>query len=183
MPKKKQGHQHGGAMYDRVANFLFPANPIRDGERHAVLKTPVGFMMANYMGPNTDLLSKLRGNVLPISYADKVAMSHDTDYSLAKNKEDIRKADLKMIAKLNQLQEEGKESLFNIYMGKAPMKIKILLENMGLVSDKAFTTYGEPNSKEDAELLEATRAKLHQEGYGKKKGKKAKPKKKAKKKK
>ena len=41
----------------------------------------------------------------------------------------------------------------------------------------AFTTYGEPNSKEDMDLLLATRSKLEMQGYGKKKKPKAKPKK------
>ena len=179
MPRKKQANnQHGGAMYDRVANYWFPANPIRDGERHAVQRLPTGgWALGNYIGPRTDLISKLKQGVLPISYTDKVAMSHDINYSLAQNHGDIRKADLKMIAKLDQLQKEGKESLFNIYMGKWPMQAKMKLEDWGLVSDKAFTTYGEPNSKEDMDLLLATRAKLEMQGYGKKKKPKAKPKK------
>lgn len=178
---KKSKQQKGAGLYDRSVNYWFPSNPIRDGERHAVLKTPAGWMAASYMGPGTDLISKLRQGVLPVTKSDKVAMSHDTNYSLAKNHADIRAADIKMVNKLKELAATGQDSSFNIYMGMLPIQAKMKLEDWGVVSDKAFTTYGEQNSKEDTELLEKTRAQLQQEGYGrKKKAKRAKPKAKAK---
>ena len=52
------------------------------------------------MGPGTKIVDRLNKNIKPKSYADKVSLKHDIDYTTAKNKNDIRKADEKMLSSL-----------------------------------------------------------------------------------
>ena len=49
--------------------------------------------MANYAGPGTDVIGRLRLGIKPVNTADKAAQRHDLDYTRAKNIKDIRKAD------------------------------------------------------------------------------------------
>lgn len=167
MPRKKK-KQKGKGIYDKVANTLFGAN-LKDGEIHAPVWTKDGLKFGSYIGPGTDLVSRLKSGAEPVSESDRVAQAHDIRYGKAKNASDVRAADLRMVKKLDELQKNKKDYLFNIYMGKLPIKIKMLAEDLGVIKKGSFSDMkGESNATADAKLKE-----LDQKGYGKKKKKSA----------
>ena len=159
----------GGGLYDRVVNAMAPRskNKLKDGEVHPLLYTKDGFQIPSYIGPGTDLYPKLRNNVKPISAVDKVAMAHDIRYTLARNKDEIREADLKMVSKLDSIQKNREDYLYNIYEGKLPIKAKMKMEDWGLVGQDTFTNTTSLPNPEDKELLESHLSALQADGYGK----------------
>tara|TARA_R110000851_G_scaffold16414_2_gene53518 strand:+ start:451 stop:1041 length:591 start_codon:yes stop_codon:yes gene_type:complete len=139
-----------------------------DGERHAPIYTKDGFKRATYEGPGTQIIKRLLSTDPdihePISMTDKTSMAHDIRYSLGKSKQDIRKADEKMIDVINQKKDE--DYWINRKVASIPIKAKMKMENMGLDTSKiaSFGAY----EGEHKPLLENTLEKLEQEGYGKK---------------
>ena len=162
MPRKKK--QRGKGIYDKVANNVFGAN-LKDGEIHAPVYTKDGWKFGAFIGPRTDLHSRIKNGVKPVSKSDKVAQAHDIRYGRARNAADVRDADLRMVRKLDDLQKNKKDYLFNIYMGKLPIKMKMLAEDWGILKKGSFSDMkGETSVHGDAKLKE-----LEQKGYGKKK--------------
>jgi hypothetical protein len=138
--------------------------PVFPGEVHAPLRLPSGGIgIANYMGPGTHVVERVRRGDPPRTASDKVAMAHDIRYSLAPNKG--RAADKKMIAKLNAIQKKKQDRSFNINMGKRPIQAKMALENRGLLSKTRFTD-GAPLNASDRNLLQSKLDMLEQEGFG-----------------
>jgi hypothetical protein len=123
------------------------------------------------MGPRTSIVERLKKNVKPITKSDKTAMAHDIRYTLAKNTDDVRDADIKMINKLSKIADEGSDYKFNIYMGKLPIQAKMKLEDWGLLPKTAFTKAQGLKNEADRPILEENLKRLEQEGYGKKKKK------------
>lgn len=159
--------QKGSGVYDRVVNKIFGSN-LKDGEIHAVLKTPDGFKAASYIGPGTHIVDNIKEGKEPISEVDRVAMGHDLRYLLAKNAADVRKADERMMSVLDRLQKEKKDHLFNIYTGKIPIKAKMMAEDLGLIKKGSFANidYQDTLSKEDLQMAKDKLAELEQSGYG-----------------
>lgn len=155
----------GGGMYDRFMNYMLPhsRNKLRDGEVHPPVWTGNAFEIPSYLGPGTNLSRKIREGVEPITKTDKVAQAHDIRYSLATSVEDVRNADLKMINKLNQLEENNEDYKFNIYTGKIPIKAKMMMEDIGLFSPDKFTSLKLPK---DVDAKQAKLTALEAEGYG-----------------
>ena len=80
------------------------ARPLYPGEKHALLKLPSGGMArASFMGPQTQLLQRLRRGDPPRTLSDKVAKRHDIDYALATDVAGIRKADLRMVKSIQKI--------------------------------------------------------------------------------
>lgn len=150
------------------------------GEEHVLLKLPNGKMgFANYMGPGTNLLTRLRsreaGNIHGRTEADLTAKAHDIRYRLARTNQDskireglVRTADGKMINALDKIKRLGLDNDFNVNLGKRTMQAKILAEDTGLLEKGSFGGNYEPLSLEDRKLLEHELSKLEQKGYGKK---------------
>ena len=167
MPPKKKPVQKGEGLYDRIANRLFGAQ-LKDGEIHAPQYTSQGFRFGRFIGPGTDVFSNIRSGAIPVSKTDKASKLHDILYTLAQNPSDVRAADLRMVKKLESIQKEKGDYLFNLYMGKLPIKAKMLAEDWNLIKKGTFSSQkGALLSKEDREILEKEKAQLTQEGYGK----------------
>jgi hypothetical protein len=171
-PKKRKANkkvQHGDGLYDRIANGLFGAS-MGHNEVHAPQYTEKGFRFGKFIGPGTDVYGGIRKGAKPVSKTDKTAKLHDIMFTLAQNPDDVRAADLRMVKNLDRIQKEKGDYKFNIYMGKLPIKGKMMLEDWGIMKKGSFSGMkGAKVSKENRELLENEKAKLTQEGYGKKK--------------
>ena len=171
MPKKQNKKQSGKGAYDYIARNVF-GSTMSKGEIHAPQYTKDGFRFGKFIGPGTDVFGGIKTKAVPVSGTDKTAKLHDINYTLSQNVGDVRAADLRMIKKLEQLQRDKSDYKFNTYMGSLPIKTKMKLEDWGIIRKGAFSSMtGNELKKEDRELLEKERDALHQEGFGKKKGK------------
>ena len=99
MPRK----QKGCGFYDQTVNRIFGSN-LRDKEIHAPVYTKDGIKFGSFIGPGSDVIGRIRDGIQPVSNSDRVAQAHDLRYGFAKNTDDVRTADLKMVNKLNDLQ-------------------------------------------------------------------------------
>lgn len=144
------------------------ARPIFPGELHAVLKLPnEKFGRANYMGPGTHVLDRLRRGDPPRVLSDKVSQAHDIRYQLSKTEDDVRVADEKMLRKLNQLKREGTDRSINITPAQIGIRGKIIAEDFGLLSRSRFVNLDKEIPPEGKALLQSKLAQLEQEGFGK----------------
>jgi hypothetical protein len=145
------------------------ARPLYQGEKHSLLKLPNGKMaVANFQGPGTRLLERLKRKDPPRTATDTASLAHDIRYGLADNVDDIRRADNIMIKKVNQISNNKSDSRFNIAQARL-IKAKIVGENLGLIKRDAFSGDLSVNkliSKEDKELMEKTLKPLEMKGYG-----------------
>ena len=134
------------------------------GEKHQILKLPSGQLgVANYSGPQTSVVKRIRRKDPPRTQTDKVAQAHDLRYMLNK---DVRQADIKMVNKLSEIQRENTDSRFNTIPAKTAIQAKMKLEDLGLLSASAFNEINKL-STDDRELLKDKLDELEQEGYGK----------------
>tara|TARA_R110000782_G_scaffold206115_4_gene294363 strand:+ start:928 stop:1551 length:624 start_codon:yes stop_codon:yes gene_type:complete len=160
----------GSGWYDRAVNTLLPNAKfkLRDNEYHSILYTKDGFQPASFMGPNTDLMGKIKDGVVPVTDSDRVAMAHDLRYSLSSDKSGVRAADIKMVAKLKEIAKNKSDYRVNIYTGQIPIQAKMKLEDLGVVGDQTFASYG--GLKDDEiPIAKAKLKELELQGYGKKK--------------
>jgi hypothetical protein len=163
----------GKGVYDKVGNYLFSKkdkNKMKDGEKHAILYTDNGLEPAMFMGPGTQTYERIlelqkEGKPLKgLTEADTASLLHDIQYGLARNAEDIRKADLHFINTLKEISKKNKDYGFNVFLGRTGIKLKMLLEDLGLSAD-AFTKYGSAQGDVEKVYREVEK-KLLQEGYG-----------------
>ena len=113
MPKKTRS-QKGAGVYDKSVNWLFHAG-LRDGEIHAPIWTSNGIKFGSFIGPGSDVIGRIREGIKPVSKSDKVAQAHDLRYGNARTPADVRRADMKMVNKLNDLQAKGEEYRVTFY--------------------------------------------------------------------
>jgi len=152
----------------------FKGSQKHEGEFHAPQYTKDGWKYGSYIGPGTQILTRLRdfNNNQPISFTDHASMAHDIRYSLAKSNEDIRNADNRMISTLDRGIKEKKDYRINLEMGKKGIQSKTLFED---VSGKKglFGNVGKDKkfSRRDEQLLRAHLANLELQGFGLKKKK------------
>ncbi len=107
------------------------------GEKHAVLPTSFGPTRANFAGPGTKLLTRLKRGDIGVDgpYGiDAAAKKHDIDYYNAKSYGDIRKADKKFIKGVKQSSSSG--TMKNLTIGA--IKAKNFGEDVGILSKDAF---------------------------------------------
>lgn len=192
MDTLKSVYETGKNIYDKVAQAseiyasgpatvlknILPnsddnARPQFEGERHAILRLPNGRTgFGNYIGPGTRVAERIARGDPPRTEIDKVAQMHDIRYSLAKNTDDIRKADNLMLKKIEEVQRNKTDSLMNIYQAKA-IYGKVLGEDLGLLKKGSFSSVDKParraRTEEETKLLINKGNQLIQEGYGKKK--------------
>ena len=146
--------------------------PMYAGEKHALLKLPNGRMgFANYMGPHTQVIKRLRRNDPARTPADACAKRHDIDFSIQssnKNKADkikkIREADMRMSDCLKRIRKNKSDRPMNIRQGEL-INTKMRLENMKLLNREKFVPY-EPMATADMALLKSEEKKMKQQGYG-----------------
>ena len=167
MPKKKQ---QGCGFYDQTVNRIFGSN-LRDKEIHAPVWTPGGLKFGSFIGPGSDVIGRIRDGIQPVSNSDRVAQAHDLRYGFAKNTDDVRTADLKMVGKLNDLQAKGDEYRVNVWMGKVPIKAKMKMEDWGIIKKGSFADLKGWNNADDEKIARAKFDELEQQGYGKRKKK------------
>lgn len=120
---------------------------------------------ANYAGPGTNIVARLQRGDLPVSETDRVAMAHDIRYGLARNYEQVRVADEKMLRALDNVERTKRDTKFNTRAAAAIIKAKMGLENRGLPRN-FFAQHGESNTPEETALMKSTLSKLEQRGLG-----------------
>jgi hypothetical protein len=136
---------------------LFPdsdktARPGFVGEKHALLKLPNGKTgVANYMGPGTNIMERLKRGDPPRTATDKAAQAHDIRYALSNDKGDIRRADNIMINKVKQISRNRGDALRNINQANL-LRVKVAGENLGVLKRNAFSG-NMPDSKKDKDFL------------------------------
>jgi hypothetical protein len=142
------------------------------GENHAILmlqnKKPG---IANFMGPGTHVIDRLKRGDVGRTYSDKVAKRHDIDYTLAstaENKEEqlklVREADNRMINSLKNA--KGKDNILNIQQGLRLIQAKKKGEDLGLLDRGKFAGQLKKLSNDDLKLLEDAKNKSEQDGFG-----------------
>lgn len=136
---------------------LFP------GEMHTPLYTGnARFAIANYMGPGTNLIGRLKRGDDGITDMDTISQAHDIRYALAKGPEDILTADRRMIKSA----ESSSDSGVNRKLGSTVMKAKHRIESKIGVQYPNKSQLDEPISESDENLLVSKLAELEQRGYG-----------------
>ena len=152
------------------------ARPSFPGEKHAILKLGNGRPgIANYMGPGTNVIERLKRGDMGRTPADTVAKRHDIDYTLASGKSTkeeqlkaIRNADNRMVNSLKQIAsgKHGGDSQLNIQTGLRLIQAKKIGEDLGVLSRSKFAGQLETIPQADQVLLLNNQQELEQEGYG-----------------
>ena len=146
---------------DETAANQFP------GERHQVLRLSNGKLgTANWSGPGTQVVKRLKRGDKPRTLTDKAAMAHDLRYTLADDDNELRVADQKMINKLKQLQETKADSNFNIRPARYIMQGKVTGENLGIFKKDTFVDTSAKLDDADRKIVQEKLTELEQEGYG-----------------
>jgi hypothetical protein len=138
------------------------------GEYHALLRLPNGrYKRARFAGPGTHLVKRIVDEDRPLSEVDKTSEAHDLRYFFATTAEQAREADIKMNAKIDEIERLGTDSMFNIAQAKL-LKGKVVLEDLGLMKKGAFSQYDKPRdvSHDQKQLLNSKLHELEQQGYG-----------------
>jgi hypothetical protein len=139
------------------------ARPLFPGEIHTVLKLPGGgFGRANYMGPGTALVDRLKRGDPPRTFSDKESQAHDSRYALANSQAGVRKADLKMIDVMKRGKRDSRDSNFNLNQGLHLIQAKHKLEE---VTGKSFVSFGGIAGK-DRPLVQNKLNELEKQGFG-----------------
>jgi len=150
------------------------ARPGFVGENHMVLKLGNGKPgIANWAGPGTKVLKRLKRGDPPRTAVDKVAQRHDIDYALAQTartaKEQqklIRQADKRMVSNLEKLSRNKSDSRLNIGVVKNAMKGKMFAEDMRLMKKGSFGGPLTTRAMDDDILLVSKQQELEQQGFG-----------------
>jgi hypothetical protein len=157
-----------GDTATKIKNLIPSADesgrPSFKGEKHAVIRLPDSKLtgIANYLGPGTSLLERLRRRDPPRSKVDEVAKKHDILYALATSIDDIRRADEEMLAELAQIKADGSDYPFNIAIGEKLIKLKVKAEDLGVLKRTAFSgDFSENISGEDRSILESNLSELN----------------------
>ena len=164
----------GTALRNLIPSSDENARPGFAGEKHAVLELPNGKNgVANYMGPGTQIIKRLKRGDVGRTKSDTVSKMHDISYTLAhgaKNKSEqlkqIREADNRMIASLQKIRENKTDSNRNIQLGMRLIQAKKLGEDIGILDKSKFSGDIGTLNPSDKILLEKERNKLEQNGYG-----------------
>ena len=158
----------------QASNFL-PGDKVFPGEKHALLKSEKGYpMVASYCGPGTQVSKRINRGDVPRSAVDKSCQSHDLAYSLATNVDELEEADQKMLTKLDEIEQSKQDNMWNIRIGRVPIRAKTWLEKYKIMNRSQFSgdldsSYAERGySQEDIEKMQKKQIELSQEGYGRK---------------
>ena len=174
---KKYKSVKGSGVYDKSINFL-TGSKLKDGEKHVIIYDTKNkkYTAANYIGPGTNIITRLKNKDEPIVKSDKVAQAHDIRYSLSKNVEGIKDADDKMVNKLKSLRKNKEDINFNTIPAQLGIQANQLLAKIlpTKLFDKFvnymtdYKKFNETLNDDDKLLLEEKLKELEVEGYGKK---------------
>lgn len=156
-------------MYDRLVNlFGDKKNNLFPGEKHVPLYTDKGFKIGQFMGPETQIVKRLRRGDKGLTDSDRTALVHDIEYTLANSPEDVRNADMRMLKTLDKIQERGSDYRINIEAGRRGIQGKLLFEKLSFLEKGSFSSKsgGRDLSNADKQLLQTTLNNMTQQGYG-----------------
>ena len=150
------------------------ARPGYPGEKHMILKLPNGKNgVANWMGPNTAVIQRLKRDDPGRTPSDTVAKRHDIDFTLAsgvKSPEERTKmgriADRRMINSMKRIKANRLDAGRNITAGLRLIQAKTKLEDAGLMDPLKFIGPHKEIPADEKALLTNAQAKLTQQGYG-----------------
>ena len=174
----KIGDAYSGEVGTALRNMIPSSDETaRDGfigEKHMILQLKNGKNgVANYMGPGTEVVKRLKRGDPGRTPADMVAKRHDIDYTLASGSRDeasqlkqIRTADNRMINSLKKIQSSRGDVGRNTQAGLRLIQAKKIAEDAGLMDKTKFSGALTKISDTDKELLMSNRANLTQQGYG-----------------
>lgn len=173
--------QQGSGFFDKIYSRALNMIPSSDntgtraypGERHAPLKLKNGRMgVANFVGPGTQVLKRIRRGDVGRTPVDDVAKMHDINYTLAQNSKNkteqnqkIRKADIRMLNSLDKISRANLDAPMNIKVGKL-IAVKTKLEDVGIMNKGSFGGPLENLKEKDIDTLTDAKVDLEQEGYG-----------------
>mgnify|MGYP003639398799 CR=1 FL=1 len=158
----------GTAIRNALPDSDETARPGFAGERHAILKLANGKNgVANYMGPDTSIIKRLKRGDPGRTAVDEVSKAHDIRYALAKNMNDIRVADNKMISAVKGIERNRGDNPRNIGLAKL-ITAKKFAEDIGALKKDAFSGDVGNNkvSAVDKITLMSNLGGLAQKGYG-----------------
>ena len=119
-------------------------------EQHVPQMTKNGLKTGSYIGPKTRLLTRLQSKNpainLPISETDKISQLHDIEYTLAKDVNMVREADLNMLKRLKKVEDKKLDYKVNIFAGKNGIRAKLAGETIGILQKGSFANYKEPKN-------------------------------------
>tara|TARA_R110000787_G_scaffold105035_1_gene212437 strand:+ start:927 stop:2033 length:1107 start_codon:yes stop_codon:yes gene_type:complete len=177
----EQYAQTGSGFFDNIYSRALNLIPSSDdtgtksypGERHAPLKLKNGRMgIANFVGPGTQILKRIRRGDSGRTPVDEVAKMHDIQYSLAqtsKNKTEqiqkVRKADIRMLNSLDKITRAKSDAPINVKVGRL-ISVKNKLEDVGIMSKGSFGGPLLNINEADLDTLKDAQQELEQDGYG-----------------
>ena len=158
-----------GTKISNVLSTKFNKNPNWrpgfPGEAHLVLPTPWSLTRANYAGPGTNLGARLARGDLGVDGPkgiDIASKTHDMLYNAARTKEDIRKADNRLISDIRKSSAGPVTRALAVKM----LQAKKFGENVGVFGAETFTKLpglkGKGRRMLPAEML---KKKLRKQGY------------------
>lgn len=153
----------GTAISNLIPDSDPNARPLYPGEVHTILKLPNGRLgRANFMGPGTHLVDRLKRGDPPRTFSDKEAMAHDARYALSRDNSDVRRADNKMIDIMRRAQRDNLDSRFNTDQGLNLIQAKTKIED---ITGKPLVKFGGIDDK-DRPLVQKTLDELEKQGFG-----------------
>ena len=166
--KREKKPMVGDGIYDYTMNKILNTsnNRLFDGEQHGITYTEKdGYQPSRFTGPNTKLFERLKKGEKGLSYADEVSKTHDLRYSVAKNREDIRIADNKMIASLEKAKKDKLDFNFNINPALFGIKSKKILEDYFYIYPNP-SSGNEPLTDEERTLYMKVLSEQEMRGFG-----------------
>jgi hypothetical protein len=141
------------------------------GEKHAILRLPNGKTgIANWCGPKTQVIKRLKRNDPPRTYVDKICKAHDVRYMASGgDPAKIRQADLYMINKIREAEKKKLDRPVNLKVARWAIQGKNLAEDLGVMKEGSYGITKENYDKlspSDRALIESTRQSLSQQGFG-----------------
>jgi len=164
----------GTALRNLIPDSDETARPAYPGEIHAILKLPNGKNgVANFMGPGTQIIKRVRRGDPGRTPSDTVAERHDIDYSIAQNARDkagqfkqVRAADNRMINSLKRIKKSRGDAGRNIQAGMKLIQAKKIGEDLGVLGKQQFSGPLEKLSASDTAVLLKEQKSLTQRGFG-----------------
>jgi transcription antitermination factor NusG len=140
-------------MYSKTANALLSnkKNQLFSGEKHGAIVDSDGIHPAQFLGPNTNLEVRVKRGDKGLSEVDRIAKVHDLKYALAKDVDDVRKADRHMIKKVRETRQKGTDNAFNLAQADL-IRAKVMLEEYGILPRDFFSNVEKKNLEENPEL-------------------------------
>lgn len=174
VPVLKQGLASVTNLFQNKANPL--STPTYPGEIRMPMKgdyAPEPFkgkrMLANFAGPGTHFLKRVKLGHQPVSLLDRISQAHDARYSLATTAEDVRKADIIFMQRIEKEKNNLHPNEYQIVKHAFEAKMAAEDHKLARTQEAVLTQNVEDGySNEDRKLMEGVLGTLIQKGEGKK---------------